>query len=146
MDSEKYEIFFRLVRQQFGHGGMRIIFNQFVDEFLKRHNCLEKQEPNTTLFQFGTEVIPPRIIEDFEHIIRPYIIKHANIDELKLLMDNGYQSYVMGRYMIEALQRGFIKKEIRDSINISYEQAHNALNWITKSTGSYGIVEREDLR
>lgn len=66
---------------------------------LSRLRQLESiSDPNTKITNFGYKVIPPKIIDDFINVIKPYM-KNSNKDELSLMIDNGYNTYRFGMFL-----------------------------------------------
>lgn len=103
---------------------------------------LEKQSM-PSMDSFTSVTPPPRIIEDFENVIRPYLNK-ANPETLKLVMDTGYFSYVYSKYLILADRHHVMPHDKRILRNVPYRQAVEGLEWLSHLKGE-GYVKDIDL-
>jgi len=112
-----------------------------VNEYREQEQ--EKQNINSTLTSFSPSLIPPRIIEDFEHVIRPYLNKSTE-EEIKLAMDNGYMQYIYGRYCVIAARNNILSHEDRRMRDISYDRALRGLEHIESMTG-LGFVRKSRI-
>lgn len=127
IDSNKYELFFRSVRKKYGHGGMKIVFNEFVDDFLAKFEKEERlKQECLPLELFAPQLAPPRIIEDFQHIIRPYMNK-SNNEELRHLSNTAYEMQVYSKYCLLADKLKILPFEDRIKQNISFDRALKGL-------------------
>lgn len=84
----------------------------------------------STMISFSPSQIPPRIIEDFNHVIRPYLNK-ATTEELKLFRDTCHMGHIYCKYLVLAEQNNIITPEDRKLRNISYEQAYRGVDIIS---------------
>lgn len=135
MDSEKYELFFRLVRKYYGHGGMRVVFNEFVDEFLSRYTKEERlKQEYLPIESFAPQTAPPRIIEDFTHYIVPYLNK-SNPEELRYLSENAAKTLNYIEYCFLADRLGIMPHEERVNYNLTYERAETELKHLKGKIG-----------
>lgn len=87
----------------------------------------EKKSPQSTLFSFNPQTPAPRIFEDFEHIIRPWLNHHANKDEITLTRTNFYQSYVYTTFLYHADKIGLIPDESRKKMVVTYDMAYEGM-------------------
>ena len=121
------------------------IWSLIMQDLSKIRATKEVSDRNAKISSFAVITPPPRLIEDFDHVLRPYIINHANIDELQLVRDNGYQMHIMAKYVLSALQYKLIKPEDRKILKTSYEQAYNSLSWLGHTHG-FSFIKEGDLR
>jgi len=103
----------------------------------------ETPQTNTTLSSFAQITPPPRIIEDFEHVIRPYMNKSTE-EEIKLAMDNGYRQYIYGRYCVIAAHKNILSHDDRKTREITYVRAERGLEHIENISG-ISFVRRDKL-
>lgn len=92
----------------------------------------EKSSLTSRISDFAPNFPPPRLIEDFDHVIRPYLNKHANIEELKLIEDNAHKVKIYSQYMYLALNKNLLKNESRKLRDITFDEASDGLEWINR--------------
>lgn len=98
------------------------IWSLILQELSRIRQANEIPDPNSKLTNFSQQSPPPRIIEDFEHVIRPYLNK-SNEDELRLIKDNGYKSYIFAKFCIDSVNLKLLSFEDIRNQNITYDRA-----------------------
>lgn len=106
--------------------GSRFIWN-LIEDVLKKISDEENKNPNElSLSSFIPIIPPPRIIEDFEHVMRPYLNK-TNEDEIHLIHDNAFKCYIYTSYFLEAAKMNVLSHEERRSREITFDRALRGL-------------------
>lgn len=139
-DFKKYLFFNKIEQSKWIWGNIVKVVSDYRVESQEKENITNF---NSTITSFTPASIPPRIIEDFEHIIRPYMNKSTE-EEIKLTMDNGYMQYVYGRYCVIAARNNILSHEDRRMRDISYDRALRGLEHIESMTG-LGFVRKSRI-
>jgi len=91
---------------------MSHIIWQLIQDYIKNYD-----EKTVNLDGFTTQ-ITPKITDDFEKIIIPYL-KNLSIEELKIIRDNCFMGNILSRYCIQIP----LEKRLRVQ-TISYDKAY----------------------
>lgn len=102
------------------------IWSLILQEVSRIRKSNETPDPNSKLTNFSQQSPPPRIIEDFEHVIRPYL-NNSNEVELELIKNNGYKSYVFASFCLDSVKMNLLTFEQIRTQNISYDRALRGL-------------------
>lgn len=112
-----------------------------VTEF-RIEKSLTESNTQTSMASFTPITPPPRIIEDFTHVLRPYMNKYATLEELGQIRDSSYMMNIYAKFLLQGVHKKLFTDEQRKTIYLDYDRALGWLEVISSPGFKYTPGER----